>query len=143
MGDRACVKFEDRGGKMNLYDFLNRLKQALYLPEENELKWLPRKGGKYRGMVSKDGKTIFIFDKDDEEAKETLNHEAVELLIVRLAQTIVNPEVARDKKELYNLKEAVVEAIRRLIIEEEVIKRGIANEIIKELEKMGREDLIE
>jgi len=36
----------------------------------------------------------------------------------------------------------VVEAIRRLITAEEVIKRGSANEIIKELEKMGRGDLI-
>jgi len=143
MGGRACIIFEDRGGKMNLYDFLNRLKHALYLPEENELKWLPGKGGKYQGMVSKDGKTIFIFDKDDEEVKETLIHEAVEVLIVRLARTIVNPKVAGDKKELYNLKEAVIETVRRLITEEEVIKRGDANEIIKELEKMGRGDLIE
>ncbi len=128
---------------MNLFNFFDYLKQALHLPEETELKWIPTDNCKYRGMVSKDGKTIFIFDPDEEEAKETLIHEAIELLIVRLAQCIVNPEVARSEKELYNLKEAAVEVIRQLITEEAVIKQGSINELIRLLKQAGREDLIE
>uniref|UniRef100_A0A7V4KBS6 Uncharacterized protein n=1 Tax=Fervidobacterium pennivorans TaxID=93466 RepID=A0A7V4KBS6_FERPE len=128
---------------MNFYDFFSYLKQALYLPEEIELKWIPTENCKYRGYVTKDSKTIFIFDKNEEEAKKTLIHESIELLIVRLAQCIVNPEIARNNKELYNLKEAVVEVIRQLITEEEVIKKGSMNEIIRLLKEAGRDDLIE
>ena len=123
---------------MNLYELFENLKLALHLPEDIELRWLPGKGGKYRGMVSKDGKTIFIFDRDEEEAKETLVHECIELLIVKLAQLIVNPEIARKEKELYEIKEAVVETIRRLITEEEIAKKGFTELVVKELKKIDR-----
>ena len=123
---------------MNIYELFENLKLALHLPEDIELRWLPGKGGKYRGMVSKDGKTIFIFDRDEEEAKETLVHECIELLIVKLAQLIVNPEIAREEKELYEIKEAVVETIRRLITEEEIAKKGFTELVVKELKKIDR-----
>ena len=128
---------------MNLYDFFEYLKHALHLPEELELRWLPGKGGKYRGMVSKDCRTIFIFDEDEEDARETAVHEAVEVLIVRLAQLITNPTLAREERELYNLKEAVVEVIRKLVTEEQIVKRGSVNEIVKRLRELGGTDYIE
>lgn len=120
--------------------FFEKLKAALHLPDELELKWLPDSRCCYRGYVA--ANTIFIFDKDEEKAKETLLHEVVDLLVTKLATAIRNPEVAR-ADEIYNIKEAVVEALRKLITEEEVIKKGSREQIIKELKRLGYGVLVE
>jgi len=125
---------------MNLYDFFENLKLALHLPEDIELRWLPGKGGKYRGMVSKDCKTIFIFDEDEEAAKETLVHEVIDLLVTRLAIAAQNPVARSD--ELYDIKEAVVEALRKLMTDEEIVKAGSRHAVIKQLKRLGGSDYI-
>lgn len=106
------------------------------------MRWIPSAECKYRGYVSKDGKCIFIFNEDEKSAKETLLHEVVDLLITKLAIAIRDPAVAKSD-EIYNIKEAVVEAIRKLIVEEQVIKKGSREEIIRELKRLGGEELIE
>ena len=126
---------------MNIYELFEDLKHALYLPEDTQLKYLPGKGGKYRGMVSRDGKTIFIFDEDEEEAKRTLIHECIELLIVNLAKVIVNPD--ENPKELIKIKEAVVDTIADLISEKSIATRGDINWFVRELKKRGGGDLVE
>ena len=63
----------------------------------------------YRGYVS--GNTIYIFDEDLREAKETLLHEIIDLFVTRLSFIIKEPKVARTKQ--YNLKEVVVETLRK------------------------------
>jgi len=126
---------------MNIYELFEDLKHALYLPEDTQLKYLPGKGGKYRGMVSRDGKTIFIFDEDEEEAKRTLIHECIELLIVNLAKVIVNPD--ENPKELIKIKEAVVDTIADLISEKSIATRGDINFFVRELKKRGGGDLVE
>ena len=126
---------------MNLFELFEYLKHALYLPEDTQLRYLPGKGGgKYRGMVSKDGKTIFIFDEDEEEAKRTLIHECIELLIVNLAKVIINPN--ENPKELLLMKEAVVDAIADLISEKSIATRGDINFFVRELKKRGGGDLV-
>ena len=126
---------------MNLFELFEYLKRALYLPEDTQLKYLPGKGAKYRGMVSKDGKTIFIFDEDEEEAKRTLIHECIELLIVNLAKVIVNPD--ENPRELLMMKEAVVDAIADLISEKSIATRGDINWFVRELKRQGGGDLVE
>jgi hypothetical protein len=125
---------------MNLYEYFEKIKAALHLPEETELRYLPGKGGKYRGLVSKDGRTIFVFDEDEEAAKETLLHEVIDLLVTRLALALRDPEIARSN-ELYSVKEAVVEALRKLITEEEIAKKGAREQIVKELKRLGCEEI--
>jgi len=39
----------------------------------------------YRGYVSQDCSTIFIFDTDEADARETLLHEVIDMLISRVA----------------------------------------------------------
>ncbi|MCD6542287.1 MAG: hypothetical protein J7K38_03060 [Thermoplasmata archaeon] len=120
---------------MNIYELFEDLKHALYLPEDTQLKYLPGKGGKYRGMVSRDGKTIFIFDEDEEEAKRTLIHECIELLIVNLAKVIVNPN--KSPEELLMMKEVVVDTLTSLISEKALATRGNINWFVRELKKAG------
>lgn len=63
--------------------------------------------------MSEDRKTTFVFDVEEERAKEILLHEIVELLITDLI-------MASNEKSFHTLKEAVVEVLRRLISEKEI-----------------------
>jgi len=111
-------------------DFFRRLKYALHLPKDTKLHLVPA-ACKYRGVVSKDGKDIFIFDSD----KETLLHETIDLLITKL--------LVYRGGDIYEVKEAVVEIICSLISPEKVVERGSIEEIIDELQKRGFQDLVE
>lgn len=126
---------------MELYDYFNRLKSVLFMLEEVELKWLPGKSNKYRGMVSNDGRTIFVFDTDEGKASETLLHEILSLLIVKMAYSIsadpaVSSDTARMGKEIY-----LVEMLRKFIPPEELAKKDSREQIIQELKRLGCKNL--
>lgn len=71
-----------------LQSFFDQLKKDLNLPEWLKLTWLPDDSCKYRGVVSGDEKTTFIFDKWLREAKETLLHEILDREITSLQNDI-------------------------------------------------------
>lgn len=71
-----------------LQSFFYQLKEDLNLPEWLKLTWLPDNSCKYRGVVSGDKKTIFIFDESLREAKETLIHEILDREITSLQNDI-------------------------------------------------------
>lgn len=124
----------------DLYTLFYNLKEALHLPEELNLRWIPDNRCKYQGCVSEDHKTIYIFNEDEERAKETLLHEVTELLITDFVLTGSN--ITRSK-DLIDLREVIVESLRKLMSEEKVIKEGGQAEILRLLKEAGREDLIE
>ena len=121
---------------MSLFDYFEALKSVLHL-HDLELRWLPGKGGKYRGLVSKDLKTIFVFDEDEDDAKETLLHEVIDLLVTQLSLFILKGD------DNYTTKEVVVETLRKLMNEDTIKRRGLREMIIRELKELGDEDLIE
>lgn len=121
---------------MRPHDYFSGLKSVLYMLEEVELNWLPGKSNKYRGIVSNDGKTIFIFDDDEDQANETILHEVLNLLIVKMANSNDNSEITRIGKEIY-----LAEMLRKLVSPEELVNKGSREEIIHELKRLGCKSL--
>lgn len=113
---------------MNQY--FEMLKSVFYLPKELKLEWIPDSQCKYRGYVSQDCSTIFIFDVDEADARETLLHEIIDMLVSGVA-------IRSRVEDIYPIKEGVVETLRKLIPVKEVEIEGSRREIIEELEKYG------
>lgn len=117
---------------MDPYDYFYKLKSVLYMLEEVELNWLPGKSNKYRGIVSNDNSTIFIFDSEESQANETQLHEILSLLIVKMAGSEDNYEIASIGKEIY-----LAEMLRKFISPEELVNKESREEVIQGLKHLG------
>jgi len=98
-----------------LFEELRRLQKLLNHGYELEVKWLPKvkrteKNGKYRVCGEIIGKTIYIYDEDEDEAVKTLRHEIIEHLLYTYEKSYVQfinylikffNEVQRTKREKF------------------------------------------
>jgi len=69
-----------------LFEELRRLQKLLNHGYDLKVKWLPKvkhmeENGKYRVCGEIIGKTIYVYDEDEEEAVKTLRHEIIEHLL--------------------------------------------------------------
>ncbi len=93
-----------------LHQYFTQLKARYNLPDDIQLNWMPSDECKYHGMTSKDLKSIFIFDEELEQAKKTLKHELLEVLLTSLALVLADSKLSRDER--YQLKERVIDIVQ-------------------------------
>jgi len=122
---------------VNLHDYFELVKRALALPPELRLVIKPGHPT-LNGEVIND--TIFVYTVDPEEAKYVIIHECLDLLITRLIQYARS---TNDPDKIYEVKEAIVEVLARLISEDRLRQYATTNYIITILSRLGRRNLIE
>ncbi len=102
-----------------------RLKSALKVGHELEVKWLPGRdkdfhGEKLRGEVVDD--TIYIYDKEEEKALSTLRHEYFDFAVCQVIEpykSIANKLISVMNDEAYQKKEKLIERLSRLRLPDE------------------------
>jgi len=96
---------------------LARLKRLVPFEELLTVCWNPRSHGKISGEVV--GNTIFIYDKNLQEALKTLKHEYLDCLLTRKLVdpliTIINTLMKLKEREIYKGKERIVNTLSKLI----------------------------
>ena len=98
-----------------LEEELERLKRITDLNPGLKVVWDPRES-KLSGEVR--GDTIYIYEKDEDEALETLSHEFLDYTItqaIRPLADLVNLLVKAKEDEVYNNKEHVIEKLVNLL----------------------------
>lgn len=101
---------------------LDRLKQITNMGYELKVHWQPdtimnKDGMVLRGKVV--GNIILIFDKDLQEAKETLRHEFVEYLIDKAIEPYrnkLNSFIQEFQNDAYMKREECVKALNKLLL---------------------------
>jgi len=103
---------------------LRRLQKLTKLGLELSVKWLPNgdakspiDGRSISGQVS--GKTILIYDKNDDDALPTLKHEFIEYAISNTIEKpymdLINSLITNFQKQVYRNKEVLVEKLKEAI----------------------------
>lgn len=101
---------------------LDRLKKQANIGYELKVHWQPghicynKEGRPLRGKVI--GNVILVFDKDLQDAKETLRHEFIEYLIDKAIEpyrNLLNNLMAHFQHEVYQKREECVKALTKLI----------------------------
>lgn len=101
-----------------LEEELEKLKQILNLGCNLLVKWVPNEGSKLSGEVKRN--TIYIYERDCEEAVKTLRHEVVDYLVsqpIEPYKKVTNMLIKMVNEDAYRRKEKVVEILTRLIEE--------------------------
>jgi len=101
-----------------LEDELEMMKAVSKQGLELEVLWLPREDGPILGEVK--GKTIYIYESDEEKALDVLEHEFVDYLVtmgIDPFKLIVNSLIKLVNRMAYLNKEKSVEALRALLKE--------------------------
>lgn len=99
-----------------LEEELARLKKVAF-EEALTVRWKPQSHSKISGEVV--GETVYVYERDKQEAINTLKHEFLDYLITR---KLVNPLVALvntlikiKEMEIYNEKERIVTTLSKLV----------------------------
>jgi hypothetical protein len=106
-----------------LVEELRRLQRLLNHGHDLEVKWIPKvkrieKNGKYRVRGEIIGKTIYIYDEDEEEAIKTLRHEMIEHLLYTYEKSYVefiNCLIRFFNENQREKREELVEKISKII----------------------------
>ena len=101
--------------QIKLEQELEKLKKKSNFGHELKVVWLPSYDSKLLGEV-KNG-TIYIYERNEDEAIETLRHEFVDYMISQAIEPykdIVNKFIQLLNEETYKKKESVVEALLKL-----------------------------
>ena len=106
-----------RNVQRGLEEELARLRNMLPFEETLTVCWTPRSHGKVSGEVV--GNTIYVYDENLREAKNTIKHEYLDCLLTR---NIVEPLIAMvntfiklKEGEIYQEKEKIVSTLSKLI----------------------------
>ena len=102
-----------------LEEELERLKRVLRLGYELEVRWIPNGNSKLSGEVK--GDFIYIYDRDEELALETLKHEFIDYAISKVIEPykeVTNRLIALINENAYQRKEKLVESLCQLIEKE-------------------------
>jgi hypothetical protein len=103
-------------GEDKLLAELELLKRKLNLGHELTLKWLPGEKEEICGEVK--GDCIYVYEEDEQNARETLKHEFLDYLISKAIepyQKIANKLIGLMNDEAYSRKEKLVEVLSGLI----------------------------
>jgi len=99
-----------------LEEELERLKRKLQMGYELRVVWTPDENSSLSGEVK--GDRIFIYERNEEKAVETLRHEFLDYAISQVIEPyreIANRLIMLMNEEAYRRKERLVEALRRLV----------------------------
>ena len=106
-----------RNIQRGLEEELARLKRTVPFEETLTVCWTPQKHSKVSGEVV--GNTIYIYDEDPQEAKNTLKHEYLDCLLTRKMIepliAIVNTLIKLKEMEIYKAKEQIVSILSKLV----------------------------
>ena len=107
----------DRETRRKLEEDLERLKAHSGLADPLKVVWMPNESNVLSGEVK--GNVIFIYERDEEKALETLQHEVVDYCVSQAIEPyreITNRLIKMINEDAYKQKEKVVEALTRLLI---------------------------
>jgi len=99
-----------------LEEELERLKRKFQMGYELKVVWIPNDNSSLLGEVR--GDKIFIYERDEEKAVETLRHEFLDYAISQVIEPykeITNKLIMLMNEEAYRRKERLVETLRRLV----------------------------
>ena len=114
-----AVNAVDPGTRARLEDELERLKTVSRKGLGLRLVWQPSKGGPLSGEVK--GKTVYIYEPDEEKALDLVRHEFVDYLVTLASEyhKMVSKSLMKITTEIaYLQKEEIVEALLALLKEE-------------------------
>jgi hypothetical protein len=96
---------------------LVKLKNKLQMAYELKAKWLPNGDRKKCGEVI--GKTIFIYEDDEDKALDTLKHEFLDYVISNATEVhykkIINLFIKLFEEEMYERKEKLIEKLLKVL----------------------------
>ncbi|MCP8308878.1 MAG: hypothetical protein H3Z53_11310 [archaeon] len=95
---------------------LERLKRILQICYELKVRWLPNDNEKLSGEVR--GDVIFIYDKDEEVAINTLRHEFLDYAISQIIEPykeVANRLIMLINEQAYRRKEMFLEILTKLL----------------------------
>lgn len=95
---------------------MERLKHRLQMGYELKVIWIPDDDSSLSGEVR--GDKIFIYERDEEKALETLRHEFLDYAISQVVEPyrqVANKLVKLINEEAYRRKERLVERLKVLI----------------------------
>ena len=107
-----------KGVQNGLEEELKRLKRILNISYNLEVRWIPDNSSKLSGKVL--GGTIYIYEDDEDEALKALRHEVLDYLISQAIEPykeVTNMLIRHINEDAYKLKEKIVGALTRLLIE--------------------------
>jgi hypothetical protein len=99
---------------------LKALKRKAGIADDLEVIWAPNVDSKLSGEVK--GKTIYIYESEEEKAVNTLIHEFIDFLVSRALEPYVsfaNAMIKLLSDIAYRRKEETIETIARLLISQE------------------------
>lgn len=95
---------------------LEVLKRKLCIGYELKVRWTYSNNPKLSGEVK--GETIYVYDKEEELAMETLKHEFIDYAVSKIIEPykeVTNKLIAIINEDAYRRKEWLVEALSRVI----------------------------
>lgn len=99
-----------------LEEELERLTRILKLGYELKVLWIPNGNSKLSGEVR--GDCIYIYEENEDEAKETLKHEFLDYAISKVIEPnkkLVNKLISLVNEEAYRKKEMMVERLSHAV----------------------------
>ena len=107
---------ETRNLQEILEEELEKLKHKLQIGYELKVIWIPDDNSNLSGEVR--GNKIFIYERDEEKALETLRHEFLDYAISQIIEPyrqVANKLIKLINEEAYKKKERLVESLKNLI----------------------------
>ena len=107
---------ETRNLQEILEEELEKLKHKLQIGYELKVIWIPDDNSNLSGEVR--GNKIFIYERDEEKALETLKHEFLDYAISQIIKPykqVANKLIKLINEEAYKKKERLVESLKNLI----------------------------
>lgn len=88
---------------------LLKLKDRFQMAQELKLKWAPNGNNKKSGEVL--GRTIYIYERDEAKALDTLRHEFIDYISIEFEtpyKRLINKLVAAFEEDMYEKKERLI-----------------------------------
>jgi hypothetical protein len=96
---------------------LSKLKNRFQIALELQLEWLPGGDSKKSGEVI--GRTIYIYERDESKALDTLRHEFIDYIIsVELEapyKRLINKLISVFEEDMYERKERLIEKLLEVV----------------------------
>ena len=99
-----------------LEEELERLKRKLFLGYELKVVWIPDGSEKLSGEVK--GDTIFIYERNEGDAFETLRHEFLDYVVSKVIEPykeVTNKLIVLINEDAYRRKEKLIEKLKGII----------------------------
>ena len=105
-----------RSTQQVLEEELERIQRILRLGTDLKARWVPNRNSELSGEVKNE--IIYVYEEDEEVAKETLKHEVIDYVISQVDEPykeVCNKLISLLNEDAYKRKEKLAEALARLL----------------------------